>query len=134
MISIAVIDTNVWISGLFWGGMPFRVLEKIYMGTVFSCFSLETFQEWNDEVKKLAEIAGRPDLYIRDKKLIEKNSLFFVPKAQVAICRDPKDNKFLEAALAASADFIISGDRDLISLKKFRNTRIITPVRFLKLF
>lgn len=134
MIPKAIIDTNVWISGLFWGGVPFRILEKVYSNSIYSCFSSETFKEWSDKVKAIAQTIGRIDLYIRDRKLIGKNSLFFVPKEPIVICRDPNDNKFLEAAIAAEADFLISGDRDLFLLKKIKETRIITPTRFLKLF
>lgn len=129
-----IIDTNVWISGLFWGGIPFQVLEKFYKRSVISCFSKETFDEWNDKVGILAQITGKLELYLKDKRLIEKNSLFVFPKEKIDICRDPKDNKFLEAAIASEANFLISGDRDLVSLKKIKDTRIITPAKFLKSF
>ena len=48
------------------------------------------------------------------------------------ICRDPKDNMFLNCALAGKADFIISGDDDLLALKKVSEIEIIKPVHFLK--
>ncbi|KKR32061.1 MAG: hypothetical protein UT63_C0053G0012 [Candidatus Gottesmanbacteria bacterium GW2011_GWC2_39_8] len=128
----AVIDTNVWLSGLFWGGVPYEVLDLIYIGTVKPCFSRETYREWNAQVKKLAVIFGKLEYYIRDKKLIEKSSQFFVPREKITVCRDPKDNKFLEAAVASRADFLVSGDRDLVALKKYGNTYILAPAQFLK--
>lgn len=133
MISKVVIDTNIWISGLFWGGIPFQVLEKFYRRLIISCFSKEIFDEWNDKVGTLAQITGKLELYLKDKRLIEKNSLFVFPQEKVEICRDPDDDKFLEAAIAADANFLISGDKDLLSLKKIKNSRILTPKQFLKL-
>ncbi len=52
----------------------------------------------------------------------------------ISECRDPKDNKFLELAVCGKADFIISGDEDLLVLNPFRNIQIITPDSFLKIY
>jgi len=51
----------------------------------------------------------------------------------ISKCRDPKDNKFLELAVCGKANFIISGDEDLLVLNPFRNIQIITPDSFLKI-
>jgi putative PIN family toxin of toxin-antitoxin system len=51
----------------------------------------------------------------------------------ISECRDPKDNKFLELAVCGKADFIISGDEDLLVLNPFRNIQMITPDSFLKI-
>jgi len=48
--------------------------------------------------------------------------------------RDPSDNKFLEAALEAKADFIITGDHHLLELREFRGVKILSPSEFLKLW
>lgn len=48
-----------------------------------------------------------------------------------AVEEDPSDDKFLECAVAANADFIVSGDRYLLALKEYRGTRIVTPAEFL---
>ncbi|MBD2777542.1 putative toxin-antitoxin system toxin component, PIN family [Iningainema sp. BLCCT55] len=48
----------------------------------------------------------------------------------ISICRDPKDNKFLEVALGGSADYLVTGDNDLLVLSPFRGIPIITPVQF----
>ena len=54
-------------------------------------------------------------------------SRFIEPVEQVGDCRDPKDNKYLELAVAASADLIVSGDRDLLDLDPWRGISILTP-------
>ena len=52
----------------------------------------------------------------------------------VKICRDKKDNKFLELALDGNAKYIVSGDNDLLILDTFENIQIISPARFIKVF
>jgi uncharacterized protein len=53
---------------------------------------------------------------------------------QVSVCRDPKDNMYLELALSGKADVIITGDNDLLILHPFINIPIITPKDFLDLY
>lgn len=50
----------------------------------------------------------------------------------IAACRDPKDDKFLELAVNGNADVIVSGDADLLTMRSFRDTPIITPATFLQ--
>jgi len=53
-------------------------------------------------------------------------------KVTVKASRDPEDDKFLAAALEAQADYIVTGDKDLLDLKAYKNVRIATPARFLR--
>ena len=57
----------------------------------------------------------------------------FEPRDQVTDCRDPKDNKYLELALAAGAHFIVSSDDDLLVLDPWRGIRILRPVDYVRL-
>jgi len=54
-----------------------------------------------------------------------------VPKRRITICRDPKDNMFLEAAVDGGADDFVGGDDDLLHLEAFEGIPIITPAEFL---
>lgn len=65
---------------------------------------------------------------------IERNSLFFSPTEIILDCRDSKDNKFLELAVAADASCIITGDDDLLILNPFRNIPILNATDFLNTF
>ncbi len=49
------------------------------------------------------------------------------------VCRDPKDNKFLECAALAKADYLIAGDKDLLVLGSYAGTRIIIPLEYISL-
>ena len=54
-------------------------------------------------------------------------------KSEVSICRDPKDDYLLALAKDSQADFLITGDRDLLILEQFRETQIVTYQNFLKI-
>jgi predicted nucleic acid-binding protein len=59
--------------------------------------------------------------------------LWFEPSVQVTDCRDQKDNKYLELAVAAGAETIVSSDHDLLVLHPWRGVRILRPVDYLAL-
>ena len=50
------------------------------------------------------------------------------------VCRDPEDDKFLACAISAGVDYLVTGDRDLAHMKRFKNIRILTVGEFLTLF
>ena len=65
---------------------------------------------------------------------LENSIKQFFPSETITACRDPKDNKFLELAIAANASCIITGDKDLLILNPFRNIPILNAVDFLNNF
>lgn len=130
-----VLDTNVFISAIFWEGPPHEILTLAEQGKVTLAASQETLDE-------LFGVLARKkfDRYFKeaqtDHKRISEYILFLVevfsPKEEVSIIKeDPPDNQFLSCALAAGTLFVVSGDRHLLGLKEFRNIPIITPKQFL---
>lgn len=134
MSRLVVIDTNIWISGLFWSGLTSKVIDLLENEEIVSCFSLDTFKEWNDKVKLYGERLKGIEVYFKYRKHIQKYGYFVSPSEKITICRDEDDNRFLEVAVASQAEFIISGDRDLLILKKYKNTKILSPKEFLRNF
>lgn len=66
--------------------------------------------------------------------LIELHSDIVEPvRFAKAVCSDPDDDKFLEAAIAANADYVVSGDTALLKLKNYQQIQIVRPAQFLKL-
>ena len=59
------------------------------------------------------------------------SSLWFEATVRVADCRDPKDDKYLELALASGADTIVSSDKDLLVLHPWRDVRVLNPADYL---
>ena len=89
-----------------------------------------------------AEIAGvldrprfaralTPERRARILEVLRGEAAWFEPKVAVADCRDPKDNKYLELALAAGAGTIVSSDEDLLVLHPWRGVRILRPAAYL---
>jgi putative PIN family toxin of toxin-antitoxin system len=65
--------------------------------------------------------------------ILREAAVWFEPAVDVIDCRDPKDDKYLELALAAGANIIVSGDDDLLVLDPWRGVRILRPADYLML-
>ncbi|MCG7354939.1 putative toxin-antitoxin system toxin component, PIN family [Roseomonas mucosa] len=63
--------------------------------------------------------------------VLRGEAVWFTPAERVTDCRDAKDNKYLELALAAGAEIIVSGDADLLVLHPWRGVRILRPAEYL---
>lgn len=126
-----VLDTNVVVSALLWGGTPERLIELASEGEptlVTSNALLAELAEILDRQKfgaKLKEQKTSPAevvaLYAQLAEVIEAASI------DEAALRDPDDAAVLACALAARADAIVSGDHDLVSLGIFREIPILSP-------
>lgn len=127
-----ILDTNVLLSGIFFGGVPGRLLaawQEDRIEIVLSPAILEEYQEAGADltarypvietslstilalVTQTAEIVDAPDLAQR-------------------VSADPADDKFLACALAAQAPLIVSGDRHLLRVNGWSGIAIITPRQF----
>ena len=73
---------------------------------------------------------ARRDGFLR---ILREEAIWFDPVVRVADCRDPKDDKYLELALAAGAETIVSSDDDLLVLHPWRGVRILNPADYLAL-
>jgi putative PIN family toxin of toxin-antitoxin system len=130
-----VIDTNVFISALLNPvGTPRKVINiAISQFTILQ--SEATYQELETRISK-----KKFDKYLeKDDRLdflpsLKNRSLFVDILHETTVCSDSDDNKFLELALSGMAQYIITGDNDLLSLNTYQGIRIITPAEFLAIF
>jgi len=127
-----VIDTNVLISGLFsTTSTPAKAVEKAATKAQLIA-TLETLREL---IEKLH--SPKFDHYVRRERrdaLLERvASLVEIIDVLQSIraSRDPKDDKFLDAAVNGRADVIVTGDKDLLDLNPFRGIAIVTPADYL---
>ncbi len=97
----------------------------------FLLFSENTFKELTHVLFRKKFSLNNEEL-TRLLKIIESKSSFIVTSEQITLCRDKEDNKVLECAIAGKADFIITGDKDLLTLDKFKDISIVTPADFFK--
>lgn len=133
-----VIDVNVWVSALLWGGVPGQVLRLVYEKTVEGYVSAELLQELDATLRRAK---FQPRLEKRQQTVaglmaIATTLCPLVPIEDVDIpdLRDPDDAKIIATAIAASADVLITGDQDLLVLQDVQGIRILTPTQFLDLF
>jgi uncharacterized protein len=129
----AVLDTNVFISGIFWTGASRKTLELWRDGLYTVVASLASVSEVEAVLKDFK--ISLPDDHIAVWiDLIVANCMMVEPDEKIdAVSDDPDDNMFLEAALAGDADYIVSQDNHLLKLKEFRGIKIVRPEEFNKL-
>jgi putative PIN family toxin of toxin-antitoxin system len=131
---IALYDTNIFISGTFWRGLPRRALHLAKLGKVemVSCESL---------LDELRDVLTRPDkpfcLSAQEADKVINNVRSYVrlvvPTRKVDVCRDPDDNLVIECALAGGAQYIVTGDPDLKVLRCFEEIEIVDVRTFVSL-
>lgn len=131
----AVLDTNVVVSALLWGGTPERLIQAAIDGALELATSPALIEE-------LREVLARPPLASRltqERMRAEQAvSLYARLATQVSplaiekiVTADPDDDEVLACAIAARADLVVSGDRHLIALETHRGIRILTPAQAL---
>src|SRR6185436_15683888 len=131
----AVIDTGVFVSALIRKqGTTGDVLRALRGGRFTAIYT-------TDMMVEIIDVLGRarfrtkyhiePDDITALVNLIRLRGELVTPARQLMVCRDPKDNKFLEAALATQTDCIVSGDGDLLHMTSFEEIPILRPAEFL---
>lgn len=123
-------DTNIFISSIFWKGNPNKIIVAASEGKTKVLTSMKVIEE-------LRTALGR-DFHVPEERINEiiSNIVSFSELVETKtivdlIKDDPSDNKFLEIALEANADYIVSGDKHLLGLKEFRGIKITTAKEML---
>ncbi len=132
-----VLDTNTLISAFFWDGNEYKLFKKIEERKAVIFITYEILEEVEKVLRRpkflkvLNLTKQRIDQIIQ--KIISVSHVIIGSKLKINVCRDPEDNKFLECAELAKADYIVSGDEDLLSMKQYKNIKIIKSSDILKL-
>lgn len=128
----AVLDTNVFISALFWKGSPYQVLKNGIEGEFVIVSSSEILAEVRERLLNKFEFP--PEDTFSFIEIITVNSFIVDPLLNLNIVKvDPKDNKIIECAVAGKADYIVSGDKHLLDIKEYDKIKIISPKEFLEI-
>lgn len=128
-----VLDTNVLVSALLFTGELSKIVELWQKGEIVPLISRETFAEPR-AVLKYPKFYLAPD---EIQSIIENEILPYFEVVRIeenikGVCRDPGDDKFIACAISGLADFLLTGDKDLIDLKSYKNVKMIRPAEFLK--
>jgi putative PIN family toxin of toxin-antitoxin system len=125
-----VLDTNVFISGVFFKGPPYQIIRAWRDGRIRFLISEEIFEEYQRVGKHLA--SGFPKVDLEPfLELLAINAEFIIPKKlQNPVCEDPDDDKFIACALAGKSNIIISGDKHLLRVSGYKGIKVLRPRKF----
>jgi uncharacterized protein len=126
-----VVDTNVFISSFF-GGYPKRIIDLWKTGEIILCLTSPVIEEYVDVLCRMdlgdsKELGGLLELFRK-----QFNCCFVTKPVRLRVCKDPDDDKFIEAAVSLHAKYIISGDNHLKSLTSYADIMILSPRDFIE--
>lgn len=125
-----VVDTNVFVSGIFFTGPPHRILQAWRDGTVQLLVSAAMLDEYHRVKDELASQFSGVDLQPFLQLLTVQAEVVEAPPLAPVIQEDPSDDRFLECAVAGEAECIVSGDKHLLKLVEFQGIPILKPAAF----
>lgn len=127
-----VFDSNVLVSAHILENSVSKKVVDIGFLRFFILYSVDTLQEFEtvllrSKFDKYLSIDSRKEAIT----FFSKIAIPTIVKSSFQLCRDPKDDKYLQLAFDGNADFLITGDQDLLVLNPFHGTRILSPSEFL---
>jgi len=127
-----VLDTNVFVSGLFFKGPPYQILDAWRRRALRLAVSSEVLEEYQRVSQEMAEVFPQVDLAV-PLALLETYATLRKPRTLPApVCADPDDDKFLACALGARTRLLVNGDRHLLAVDGYRGIRVLRPRQFIE--
>lgn len=126
-----VIDSNVWISALVFGGNPRRIFER----AIIEGWTIVVSEEIFTEVRRVLtdKFSDFVDDFESFQAVLQPHTTIVqLGRIRVAISRDEDDNRVIETAIIGDVSHIITGDKDLLVLLKYKKISILTPSDFLE--
>jgi uncharacterized protein len=127
-----VLDTNILVSALLFDGELCKFVELWQKGKIIPLISKETFGEFTAVLEYPKFSLSSAEI----RSIIENEVLPYFDVIEISedirgVCRDPMDDTFIACALSASADFLVSGDKDFAALKHYKSVKIVRASEFL---
>ncbi len=128
-----VLDTNVFVSGIHWSGVSKKILYAWRTKQFLLVASFPIIEEISKTLTNFRIPLPAEDI-LEWERIIVQNAILVEPSEKFDIVKeDPDDNKFIEAAVAGNAEYIITQDKHLLKIKEFKGIKIITPKEFNKI-
>ncbi len=128
-----VVDTNVLVSALIGKSYPHKIIyDCIFGNRITVCISPDVFDEYKSVINR-PKFDRFPDFRINSVEMLAQLaevSEYFEPTINLAFINDEPDNRFLELALAAQADFILTGNTNHFNFSEYEGVRIVSPKFF----
>ena len=129
-----VIDTNVIVSALLFGGVPGRLVPHWKIGKVLPCISREIVDEYLRVLAYPKFGLNENEIeYLLYQEILPYFEQVSIGKKPAVVQADPSDDKFLHCAAAAGAECIVSGDDHLLDLREYQGISILTVNNFLSI-
>jgi putative PIN family toxin of toxin-antitoxin system len=126
-----ILDTNVFISGVFFSGPPYQILKAWQDGKIKLLLSPEIFEEYERVGKVLSGQFPSINLNSILGFVTIKGEIILAQELSERVSEDPDDDKFLACAVSGKCKFIISGDKHLTRVSGFKGIEVIRPRQFL---
>lgn len=131
-----IIDTNVFVSALIQRSYPYLIVRELFVEErILLCVSDELLAEYY-EVLSRPKFSRFPDFFIRAEALladIDRRAVKYYPTKKVNLISDQDDNRILELADIAGADFIVTGNTNELTFSHYKSARILTPKEYWEL-
>ena len=129
-----VMDTNVFVSGVFFSGPPYQILKAWQSGEFELVVSQDILDEYWRVGQILAEEHRKIDLNPILTFVVEHAKVYKPVKLDEPVCEDPDDDKFFACALASGSRVIISGDKHLLRVSGYEGIEVLKPREFVDRF
>jgi putative PIN family toxin of toxin-antitoxin system len=126
-----VLDTNVFISGIFFSGPPAQILKSWKDQKFQIVISKEILSEYQRVAHELSnkfsavDIGPIIELFTIYGEIVETEGI------SVTVCEDPDDNMFIECAIASNSKIIVSGDKHLLRISGYQGIDVVKPRDFI---
>jgi putative PIN family toxin of toxin-antitoxin system len=126
-----VLDTNVFISGIFFSGPPSQILKAWKDQKIQIVLSKEILNEYQRVAEELSKKISSIDIEPIIELLTIYGEIVETESISVTVCEDPDDNMFLECAIASNSKIIVSGDKHLLQISGYQGIDVVKPREFI---
>ena len=127
-----VLDTNVFVSGVFFNGPPYEILKAWRDGKIQLVMSADIFEEYQRVGEELAAQFPGVELGPILALVVVRAAFSAAPSLPEPVCDDPDDDKFIACALAGGCELIISGDNALVRTSGYQGISVLRPRQFIE--
>ena len=125
-----VLDTNVFISGIFFSGPPSQILQAWKNKQLRIILSQDILDEYHRVAESLSSKYPSIDIFQIIELVTVHGQLVDSTGLDITVCEDPDDNKFIECAIASDTKIIVSGDKHLLKITGYQGITVFKPREF----
>ena len=127
-----ILDTNVFISGIFFSGPPSQIIKAWGNQSLQIVLSQEILDEYQRVANELSSKFPSVDILPIIEMVTIHGNFVDTQDVYITVCEDPDDNKFIECAIASNCTIIVSGDKHLLKLTDFKGITVFNPRDFME--